>query len=173
MVNEDYKKLYESALERAKDIAIRGREPKDGALSACQYIFPQLKESEDERIRKDLIQTISQYTVFAHRDPKDIIAWLEKQGEQKKFNEDKFLREHITEDSISDVVNSRLTKCGWYVSENKWSTEDIYNWLKSLKPQNSWKPTKEQMDNLEYAINTVDKCCENSLQSLYDQLKKL
>ena len=36
-----------------------------------------------------------------------------------------------------------------------------------------WKPTDEQMEDLEYAINMVDKCCEDSLQSLYNELKKL
>ena len=36
-----------------------------------------------------------------------------------------------------------------------------------------WKPTDEQMNTLKYAINMVDKCCEESLQFLYNDLKKL
>ena len=53
-------------------------------------------------------------------------------------------------------------------------TDDVeteINWLESLKPH--WKPTQEQMENLKYAINMVDKCCEDSLQSLYNDLNRL
>lgn len=81
--------------------------------------------------------------------------------------------------SISDerILNNIFTYLGYAKDGNKYCTPELIceaeNWLKSLKPQPHWKPTKEQMENLEYAINTVDKCCEDSLQSLYNDLKKL
>jgi len=46
-----------------------------------KYIFPELKESEDERIRKDLCKAI--WTYIPTEEGKEYIAWLEKQGEQK------------------------------------------------------------------------------------------
>ena len=49
----------------------------------------------------------------------------------------------------------------------------ILSWLKSLNPQNHWKPTDEQMEALNDAINCY---CGNycvTLESLYEQLKKL
>ena len=48
-------------------------------------IFPELKESEDEKIRKDLIQWIVEFpdTIWRGHYKKDILAWLKKQGDQK------------------------------------------------------------------------------------------
>ena len=50
------------------------------------------------------------------------------------------------------------------------------NWLKSLKPQNSWKPSDEQMKALADALSLAKNCGEESafdLRTLYEQLKKL
>jgi hypothetical protein len=48
---EDYKEKYEHALERAKKLIAL---PDDKAM--LEEIFPELKESEDENIRKELIE---------------------------------------------------------------------------------------------------------------------
>lgn len=49
-------------------------------------IFPELEESEDERIRKWLIDTIeavpNDSIEWEKIDKSDILAWLRKQGEQ-------------------------------------------------------------------------------------------
>ena len=56
-----------------------------------EKLFPELKESEDEKIRKWLIGYFNQYIiddmpqVFGNGlNVKDVLAWLEKQGEQKQ-----------------------------------------------------------------------------------------
>lgn len=62
--------------------------------TALHTIIPELKESEGEKIREKLIDTFnfydpamnSPFLLGIHR--KDIIAWLEKQGEQKPVNKD-------------------------------------------------------------------------------------
>lgn len=88
MENEtmDYEKLYKEAIERAKSWA-KGEHPEcfSEAQKAVDFIFPELKESEDEMIRKEIIKCVKYYgpetanpTLF-----KDMLAWLEKQGEQK------------------------------------------------------------------------------------------
>ena len=48
-------------------------------------IFPELAESEDERIRKALINYFNNFHLqtFADLNPKKILDWLEKQGEQE------------------------------------------------------------------------------------------
>ena len=52
-----------------------------------EKLFPELKESEDEKIRKSLIDliykvyTITNYITCAEHE--DMLAWLEKQGKQK------------------------------------------------------------------------------------------
>lgn len=68
------------------------RERHDNALfserKALETLIPELKESEDERIRKELLDYLEERTVVESltdtRVKKDWIAWLEKQGEQKE-----------------------------------------------------------------------------------------
>lgn len=81
----DYKIMYEQAIKRAKamiSVAANQEEVYNGVIT----IFPELKESEDERIRKDLLgclHTLPNH--FSHNGSlvTEWIAWLEKQGEQK------------------------------------------------------------------------------------------
>lgn len=91
---EQKAKAYDEALERAKNLykdAIDRREYIRAKL--CEIIFPELKESEDERIRKWLIDWAKavnwseQFTVTKEQ----VLAWLEKQdgkysgGTSKEF----------------------------------------------------------------------------------------
>ena len=79
----DYEKKYKEALQRAKEICAT---LSDKAMS--EYIFPELKESEDERIRKELIDFFQDWhKVKPSRlsvNVSDILAWLEKQGQQEE-----------------------------------------------------------------------------------------
>ena len=82
----DYKEKYEQALERAKKI--HNQTEFDYEKGMMEEIFPELKESEDEKIRKWLIDWAKavnwseQFTVTKEQ----VLAWLEKQGEQKPFD---------------------------------------------------------------------------------------
>lgn len=54
----------------------------------AEYIDPELKESEDEKIRKALMQNLKERfgtkgNMGEGLDMSDVLAWLEKQGEQK------------------------------------------------------------------------------------------
>ena len=80
-----YEKKYKEALERASKLKVQN--PFDTVGQMVEHIFPELKESEDEKIRKELIAI---YSVGAKVNAKtgdipdrDIVAWLEKQGKQK------------------------------------------------------------------------------------------
>ena len=91
----DYKKAYEDALERAK--GIYNENPSSStAKFVCGQIFPEIKESEDERIRKELLEEIE--FIIPHDDETDseglilpsyraridrYKSYLEKQKEQK------------------------------------------------------------------------------------------
>ena len=82
----DYEQKYAKALEIAEKYWNSPRTCFD--IDILAEIFPQLKESEDERIRKALICGMhalkSQCKEYFASIPIDnIIAWLEKQGEQK------------------------------------------------------------------------------------------
>lgn len=80
----DYEKAYKDSLEKARFLhqqAVAGGNP----LMANRYeqIFPELAESEDERIRKGLLKIFkqSQNGYWAGMEIKDIVAYLEKQKE--------------------------------------------------------------------------------------------
>ena len=83
---KDYKKEYEQAFERAKNYH-EGHTLDVNPQAAMEYVFPELKESKDEKMRNHLLNWFKDCKWDAvdngtlKRD--DIIAWLEKQGEQK------------------------------------------------------------------------------------------
>ena len=82
----DYKNKYEQALERARIWKDKSgmSEDKQGILDD---IFPELAESEDERIRKALMQNLKERfgtkgNMGEGLDMPDVLAWLEKQGKR-------------------------------------------------------------------------------------------
>lgn len=86
---EEKAQKYNEALERAKSV-IEQNPLMEYLKKGIEYIFPELKEREGERIRKELIEYLKerkscesygQYVVRYDR----WIAWLEKQGEHANF----------------------------------------------------------------------------------------
>ena len=75
--NMDYEKAYKDALERAS--GFKTQECRDVA----EYIFPELKESEDERIKKDIIYFI-QSRLSGFPECEKFVSWLEEQGKKPK-----------------------------------------------------------------------------------------
>lgn len=73
----DYEKAYKEALSRAKSFEL----PEYKNIMAS--IFPELAESEDEKIRNALIRFHKSTIDVDGIKGADIIAWLEKQDEQK------------------------------------------------------------------------------------------
>ena len=72
---------YDKALEKAKRLYEKGTITE----SLC-HIFPELKESEDERVRKELIIHCRNTRCVTEEGAERIakwIAWLKKQGERK------------------------------------------------------------------------------------------
>ena len=77
----DYEKKYKEALKRAKAI-IEVASNQDEAISFVNTIFPELRESEGEKIRKEIISVLKNANYKGVYDKH--LAWLEKQGEQKE-----------------------------------------------------------------------------------------
>ena len=206
-----------------------------------ENIFPELKESEDEKIRKEIIAILKYKYGLYPKDPKYInapqwIAWLDKQGESytKRDVDDAYLKGvtntkkeiekqyeanyQIRKDIATFIFNYKgdikdrakwMDYLGIKVSfaekqgEQKpaeWSEEDermlqnileclkngwrilptdilkYESWLKSLKPQNRWQPSDEQMAAIKDAIDYLGrdtKIVRKHLMSLYEDLKKL
>ena len=89
----DYEQKYKEALERARSIH-KDALINDNSVKAkhCELIFPELKESEDERIRKQIISFLKEFEHDHYRslDFSSWIAWLEKQGNNVDKVEPKF-----------------------------------------------------------------------------------
>ena len=130
MTQEEKAKAYDKAREK---IAVRF------GTNVAEEIFSEFEESEDEKIRKGLINGFneclknSQYSNNAQKywhniKIEDIFAWLEKQGEQKQYDID-VLEKHITKDSISELAHTVIVRNGWEIVDAKeqnpaWSEED-------------------------------------------------
>ena len=77
---EEKAKAYDEALERAKQL------PKISVAYdrfTIERIFPELSESEDEKIRKALVRFHKSTIDVDGIKGEEIVAWLEKQGEKK------------------------------------------------------------------------------------------
>jgi len=77
---------YEKALSKAREF-YNARFATDSENEMLEQIFPELRESEDERIRKALIghfRTLSYDLSVNGFTKEDFIAWLERQGEKEQ-----------------------------------------------------------------------------------------
>ena len=104
----NYEERYNQALERAKSV-------KDNDITLTTYkavsefIFPELRESEDERIRKAILKMIidmdggypfEKYGIIK----KKALAWLEKQGEKMSDQRHGILDKLIEADNIYQMA---------------------------------------------------------------------
>ena len=218
----NYEQKYKEALEKLRAFH---RDYKNishlvDVKGELESIFPELKESEDERIRKELLDHC-----INRRDGKQICvdasdyrrwaAWLEKQANIPHFTFDDILALQCamkaTEKADNELyeqlksLHDRLNDVYWLEKqgEKSWSEEDddnikcicsylelylnhtadineieeckyLKDWLKSLKPQNHWKPSEEQLNALKQCIGGYySEEADKKLESLYDDLKKL
>ena len=81
MNQDDYKKKYNEALERAKQ-CYEGNSIYVLPKKDLEYIFPELAESEDEKTRKEIIDFVVGNTFFKDGRREKYLAWIEKQGKQ-------------------------------------------------------------------------------------------
>lgn len=141
---------------------------------ALNTLVPELKESEDERIRKAIGAAICGTMAVSILEANganlpDALAYLERQKEQKPAEwseEDKkwFKEIELMALSFSNDTNYR---------------ERFFNWLKSIRPQSHWKPSEEQVDALRvylYNPQYIDSSEDIRLklvESLYNGLKSL
>ena len=185
------------AFERAR--AAYGTGAYDDAT--IEFLFPELKESEDERCRKAIIED---YKVLGDASLRGAKVTLELKNVEEKIA---WLEKQKYEYEVFEPVESTLEyKIGFNagkesIQKAEWSEEDsriLYNviayvgyaagqrgvrddefkeansWLKSLRPRPHWKPSEEQMEALKNsAYGTYQNGDGPALRELYEQLKKL
>ena len=105
MTREEKAKAYDEALERAQRLSI------DGFLDAVAIsdIFPELNESKDELIEDD-IKDVIQAAIIPKESKREMLAWLEKQGEQKPTWKPTEAQLIVIKDLIEDKNTSNVNK---------------------------------------------------------------
>lgn len=80
----DYEKAYKEALERAKDVYTYYCDDRE-QLRKIESIFPELTESEDEKIRKGIIELVKQSSeILDRKNQERMFAWLDKHDKHDK-----------------------------------------------------------------------------------------
>ena len=182
----NYEEKYKEALEKLRAFH---RDYKNishlvDVKEELEFIFPELKESEDERIRKALIEVLHRLSDstfeygaeggYVGATKEKMLAWLEKQAEQKvSCNEE--------DEENFGKLHRLIVICQ---GKKKFIPSDEYdkldNWLKSLKervqPQSmqEWDEEDEKMlDNCIGLIQEIDSTQEeqNWLNSLKDRVQ--
>ena len=117
---------------------------------------------EDEKVIHCL-----EYTVRHFYEDEDTIKWC--------CDWLKSLKNKVQPTQVWSVEDKLMLMSCIEIMQTVDSTEEQQNWLKSLRPQNHWKPSEEQIKALYDAVfeanwETMD---IDSLESLYNDLKKL
>ena len=95
----DYEKAYKNALTHAREIhRNEGEKRRD-----MEWLFPELKESEDEKMRKEIVEYLKKNLRL------EWATWLEKRGEQKPTIEMKSAEESLGIDS--ETYNKIVDEC--------------------------------------------------------------
>lgn len=163
----NYEKAYKEALERAKDLHDNHPLGQPPTWITCEKIFPVLKESDDDRIRKGIICGMNALKeqhkeTFASIPINDCIAWLEKQKEIK------------TED-FGEFIN-KLSKQFPQISFAKLSriAVRVKNWLEKQGENKPAEWSKEDEQNLNFWLDnnkSVDSDKRNWLRSIKDRVQ--
>ena len=148
MTLEQKAKAYDEAVERARKL----QENSNGMILKkwLWNIFPELKESEDERVRKDIIRFI-QMEVEDEIVGNKWLAWLEKQVTVEE--EDERIRKAI----ISGM--KALQEKGKYTEFAHIPMDDIFAWLENQKAIKWGEEDKKMVDRL-------IRCCEKEHEEL-------
>lgn len=170
---------YEEALAKARAEYEKAREQGyTWLMGLLEGMFPELKESEDERIRKELVAFFKEVRgdYWHGLLVADILAYLEKEQKPVEWSE----QDIQNYDAVMDMITNAL-----YLPCRPRS--EIIKWFKSLKNRGNspksntnsphWKPSKEQMGMLLAVINDPNNAgaesCHLMLQSLFADLRKL
>ena len=151
-------KKYKNALEWARQV-MNGE---TGFIrKEVEDIFPELKESEDERIRKELKRAIAvalDYSYFDKETADNILAWLEKQESVEEiYYIPKGFYAEIDDDKV--VIKKGKKPTAWSKEDEK-NLNGVINELeanKSEAPEYDYKPYDGYIDWLKSLRNRVQK----------------
>ena len=97
---EEKAKRYDEVIERAKKVLLDCTQEEQKVV---EYISPELAESEDERIRKAVVDAV--VTLSESPLKTKMLAWLEKQGEHANFINKIQIGDKVTRNEDGVLVN--------------------------------------------------------------------
>lgn len=162
---EEKAKRYDEAIEMAKkELNVCGSQDCDAARQIFRF-FPELKESEDEKIRKaihiylDWLDGKKDYAPKGEYTIKDMIAWLNKQGKHQKFRDSIQVGDKVTRNEDGVLVNlsqlNRVAKPAAKFHKGDWvihqGTENVYQVVAIIDNQYQ----------LKYGDNYTTQYCED------------
>lgn len=165
---EEKAKAYDEALERARKYMAKGYDV------LMPEIFPQLRESEDERIRKEIIKFIQDFCNPCDPDCDKWIAYLEKHKEQKPVEWSEEDERMLSRCEKSIEFSKQFADSDTFKKAKDNEIDWLENRFKSLRP--SWKPSEHQMTILKAVKEYVGRGSGywgEALGSLIDDLEKL
>ena len=180
MTEKEKAKAYDEAIERTKKLY---------SNEIAEEIFPELKESEDEKIRKEIISILrNAYWTSNKNRFNELVAWLENQrdkdkliqelGEYKVKYTQEVLEKYINNTSNKDDERLRKTAIAFlkdFAEKGYENAVECIDWLEKKGKKSSWKPSKEEMDalySLSYITNEYDERKEDVITHLYQDLKQ-
>ncbi len=175
---EEKAKAYDEALKWMREFypGLHGATKED-----AERYFSELRESEDERIRRTLVEYFGpevQLDFIRGVPIQKIRDWLEKQEQKPAWSkEDEKMRYFVTEAVLTRYSDRELAKFldPKIINEKKQLKQKLFDWLRDLRP--SWKPSEEQMEVLKEAVAYFGDSWISQKQkiseSLYNDLLKL
>ena len=99
---------------------------------ALEFLIPELKESEDKKIRKAIIESLPKYGYLPQTSikVKDAISWLEKQGEQKPTWKPSDEQIKILDETLNFAANHESPYWNYYIFG---TLNNLIRQLKKLK----------------------------------------
>ncbi len=184
---EEKAKRYDEALEKGKQIQNTPYTAHwDIMKGVVEHLIPELKESEDERIRKDIIKMISNTCKgewFIGSSKEECLSWFEKQGDKDKLIKElgeykvkytqEVLKEHI--DSMNNKEDERIWKAlveliSTYLRGNENGkihgvyAKDILAWLEKKGEQKPTEWSKEDKQHIDSLMKRLDGLCRNEFE---------
>lgn len=182
MTQEEKVKAYDEAIKKAESL-YKASEPMSGCNVIIETLFPELKESDNERIRKLLLYHFGNKTKkeWNGMPVKDILAWLEKQGDANKeywrgYREgkqeilDKYAElekqgESYTKRDVNDAYLKRITDTKNEIEKQYEASYQIrkdiatfiFNYRGDIKDRAKW------MDYLGIKVSFIEKQGEQNL----------
>ena len=151
---EQKAKAHDEAIERAKKL----QETCDNTavVGWCEYILPELKETEDEKIKKEIISFLQlpHPQFVGKRNQEKWIAWLEKQGEKKCIDD-------LTQQEAMDIAVAKCFEQGG--QKPAWSEEDerrlniICGLLEDIPSHQKWLRTLKDKVQLQSKVTCNEK----------------